>query len=42
MNVTSPTGLREIELLTDDGPSDRIAEWITNVASASGAATLGR
>jgi glutathione synthase len=39
VNVTSPTGLREIELLTDDRPSDRIVEWITNAASASGSAT---
>ncbi|WP_370664817.1 glutathione synthase [Streptomyces sp. IBSBF 2507] len=41
VNVTSPTGLREIELLTDDRPSDRIVEWITNAATASGSATLG-
>jgi glutathione synthase len=34
VNVTSPTGLREIELLTADRPGDRIVEWIANTASA--------
>jgi glutathione synthase len=38
VNVTSPTGLREIELLTDDRPSDRVIEWIADAASGLKAA----
>ncbi|MFC0532387.1 glutathione synthase [Phytohabitans kaempferiae] len=34
VNVTSPTGLREIELFSDDRPSDRVIGWIANAAAA--------
>lgn len=34
VNVTSPTGLREIELFGHDRPSDRVVEWIANAAGA--------
>jgi glutathione synthase len=38
VNVTSPTGIREIELFTDGRPSDRVIEWIAHAASAPVAA----
>ncbi|MBZ6080493.1 glutathione synthase [Streptomyces olivaceus] len=36
VNVTSPTGIREIEWFTGDPLSDRVVEWIADAAPRSG------
>ena len=35
VNVTSPTGVREVELLGAEGVSDRVIEWIADRAAAT-------
>ena len=41
VNVTSPTGIREVELAGSDGASDRVIEWIVAAAGARNRVQLG-